>query len=160
MEIRKATTDDAEAIATVARASWESDYPDILSRETVEKGVEEWYAPEEIEAEIASDDALIPVAETGGEVVGFAHTVEDEHGGTVLRLYVAPDHRREGVGGDLLEHARDALDTRGAERVRAMVLADNELGNTFYRRHGFELAEEGETVIGGTTYRENVYVAE
>ncbi len=157
MKIRKATTDDTEAIAAVARASWEADYPDILSRETAREGVEEWYAPEKIEAEIESD-ALIPVAEVGEEVAGFAHAVEDEQGGTILRLYVVPDHRREGVGGDLLEHARDALDARGAERVRAMVLADNEVGNEFYQRFGFELAEEGETVIGETTYRENVYV--
>lgn len=160
MEIREATTDDTEAIERVARASWENDYPDILSRETAREGVEEWYAPETIDAEIESDDALIPVAETDGEVVGFAHAVEDEDGGTILRLYVAPDYRREGVGGDLLEHARDVLDARGAERVRVMVLADNEVGNEFYQRFGFELIEEGETAIGETTYRENVYVAE
>ena len=160
MELREAATGDVEAIERVARASWEADYPDILSRETVEEGVEEWYAPERIAAEIETDDALVPVAETDGEVTGFAHAVEDERGGTILRIYVAPDHRRAGVGGELLEHAREKLESRGAERIHAMVLAENELGTEFYRRRGFELAEEGETVIGETTYRENVYVAE
>ena len=34
MEYRDATRGDAEAIERIARASWETDYPDILSRET------------------------------------------------------------------------------------------------------------------------------
>jgi ribosomal protein S18 acetylase RimI-like enzyme len=160
MTIREATDDDAEAIAGVARVSWKHDYPEILSRDTVEQGVEEWYAPETIATEIDSDDAVVPVAERDGEVVGFAHAVEDETGGTILRVYVAPDHRGEGIGGDLLGHARGALEDRGAERVRAMVLADNEPGNEFYRRFGFELDEKSETHIGEGTYRENVYIAE
>lgn len=160
MDIREATTDDIESIRRVARASWEADYPAILSRETAEEGVEEWYAPERIEREIESDDALVPVVEAEGEVTGFAHAVADERGGTVLRLYVAPDHRRHGAGSDLLEHVREGLEARGAERVHAMVLAENELGNEFYRQRGFELLEDGETAIGETTYRENVYVAE
>lgn len=160
MESRNATTDDTEAIREIAWASWEADYPDILSRETVEEGVEEWYSPERIETEIQSDDVLLPVAEVEDELVGFAHAVEDESGGTVLRVYVAPEHRREGIGGDLLSSAHDALRERGAEQVRAMVLAENDPGNEFYRQHGFELAEESETVIGDSTHRENVYVTE
>ncbi|EMA53720.1 GNAT family N-acetyltransferase [Halococcus salifodinae] len=160
MIVRESRHDDVDAIEAVARASWETDYPTILSRETARDGVEEWYDADRLAAEIESDDALVPVADSGDEVVGFAHAVEDEGGGAILRLYVAPEHRREGVGGDLLDHTHEAFGERGAEQVRAMVLAENEPGNEFYRRHGFELVEESETVIADTSYRENVYVAE
>jgi ribosomal protein S18 acetylase RimI-like enzyme len=160
MPVREATGDDAESIAGVARVSWKHDYPDILSRDTAEQGVEEWYAPETIATEIDSDDAVVPVAERDGELVGFAHAVEDELGGAILRVYVAPDYRSEGIGGDLLEHVREELADRGAERVRAMVLAENEPGNEFYQRFGFELDEKSETRIGEETYRENVYIHE
>ncbi|GAA0462702.1 GNAT family N-acetyltransferase [Halococcus dombrowskii] len=158
MTIREAATDDAEAITAIARESWSHDYPDILSRDTAEQGVEEWYAPETIRTEIDSDDAVVPVAEHDGEMVGFAHAVADETGGTVLRVYVAPDHRGDGIGSDLLDHARQRLVDRGAGRLRAMVLAENEPGNEFYRRLGFELRERNETRIGGEIYRENVYL--
>ena len=158
MTVREATSDDAAAIAAVARESWTTDYPEILSRDTVEEGVEEWYSTDTIGTEIDSDDAVVPVAERDGEVVGFAHAVEDETGGTVLRIYVAPDRRGDGIGSDLLAHAREALADRGAGRLQAMVLADNEPGNEFYRRLGFELRERNETRIGGETYRENVYL--
>jgi ribosomal protein S18 acetylase RimI-like enzyme len=160
MTVCEATSDDAESIAGVARVSWKHDYPNILSRDTVEQGVEEWYAPETIGTEIDSDDAVVPVAERDGEVVGFAHAVADELGGAILRVYVAPDHRGDGIGSDLLTHARGALEDRGAERVRAMVLAENEPGNEFYRQFGFELRERDETRIGEETYRENVYIDE
>ncbi len=160
MTVREATSTDAGSIAGVARVSWKHDYPNILSRDTVEQGVEEWYAPETIATEIDSDDAVVPVAEREGEVVGFAHAVEDEFGGVILRVYVVPEHRNEGIGSDLLDHAREVLADRGAERVRAMVLAENEPGNEFYRRFGFELDEQSETRIGEETHYENVYVAE
>lgn len=158
MAIHEAAADDVEAITAVARLSWNHDYPEILSRDTVEQGVEEWYSPETITAEIDSDDAVVPVAKRESEVVGFTHAVEDETGGTVLRVYVVPDHRGDGIGSDLLEHAREKLADRGAGQLRAMVLAENEPGNEFYRRLGFELHERNETRIGDETYRENVYI--
>ena len=160
MIVREAGAGDVDDIEAVARASWETDYPAILSRETAREGVEEWYGADRLAAEIESDDALVPVADGEAGVVGFAHAVAEESDGTILRLYVAPDHRREGVGGDLLDHTREALIERGVERVRAMVLAANDPGNEFYRRHGFKLAAESGTVIAGTSYEENVYVAE
>jgi ribosomal protein S18 acetylase RimI-like enzyme len=160
MTLREATTDDIEAIRAVAQASWETDYPGILSRETVQEGIEEWYGPEELTPKITSDDTLVLVADTDTGIRGFAHAVEDENGGSILRLYVAPDHRREGIGGDLLQYTCEALRERSAERIQAMVLAENDPGNEFYQQFGFSLIEENETVIDGTTYRENVYIAE
>lgn len=159
MTIRFATTDDVEGIRRVARKSWRTDYPEILSRETAEEAVEEWYDPDRIEEEIESDDALIPVLETDddGDIIGFAHAVWDAQAGTVLRLYVAPDHRDQGIGTDLLTWTVDALADRDVERVRALVLSENEPGNAFYRAFGFEKTGEDRTTIGDETYRENTY---
>lgn len=158
MTIRGATTDDIEGIRRVARQSWRTDYPEILSRETAEEAVEEWYDLDRLEEEIESDDALIPVFETdGGAIGGFAHVVWDARTGTVLRLYVAPDHRGRGIGTDLLTWTVDALADRDVERVRALVLSENEPGNAFYRAFGFEKTGEDRTTIGDETYRENTY---
>lgn len=158
MAIRGATTDDIEGIRRVARQSWRTDYPEILSRETAEEAVEEWYDPDHLEEEVESDDALIPVFETvDGDVGGFAQIVWDAQTGTVLRLYVAPDHRGRGIGTDLLTWTVDALADRNVERVRALVLSENEPGNAFYRSFGFEKTGEDRTTIGDDTYRENTY---
>jgi ribosomal protein S18 acetylase RimI-like enzyme len=157
MEIRQATESDIESIEQVARETWETDYPTILHRETVDEEVEEWYNDDQLETELEEEDAILLVAETDGEVVGFTHAVRRRRTGYILRVYVAPDHRGEGVGSELLTSARDVLLTRGVDNVRAMVLAENEPGNAFYQSFGFEKVDDEETVIGGDTYTENVY---
>lgn len=158
MLIRDATTDDIEGIRRVARQSWRTDYPEILSRETAEEAVEEWYALDRLEEEIESTDALIAVLETDdGDIIGFAHAVWDARTGTILRLYVIPDHRGRGLGTDLLQRTVDALAERGVERVQTLVLSENEPGNAFYREFGFRKTEESRTTIGDEAYRENTY---
>lgn len=157
MELRQATPEDVEAIRDVAKATWEADYPDILHRETIEEGVEEWYDRDQIEFELGEEDTVLLVAESDNEVVGFAHAVRTRRTGYILRVYVVPEHRQEGVGSELLASARDALLTRGVDSIQAMVLAANEPGNAFYEKFGFERVDEEETVIGEETFTENVY---
>lgn len=154
MAIRAANEADIEAIRRIARASWETDYPDILSRETAESVIDEWYAPDELADELAHPWTVLAVAETEGAVVGFVHAVTGDDVGHVLRLYVDPTHRRQGIGRRLLEHAVDEMVTLGHDRVAVLVLAENELGVAFYRSAGFETIDEAETSIGGNTYRE------
>ena len=162
MTVREATADDLEAVREVARAAWAADYPDILTRETVERGVEEWYESDQLEGKLTGSRTRLFVAcEEDGRVVGFAHAElgrDDE--GYVLRLYVHPDYRNIGFGRRLLERTREDLFAHGAERINAMVLAANEPGNAFYRAFGFEKVDEGETTIGGEPYREHTYALE
>lgn len=157
MHTRQAETGDVAAIRRVAEQSWESDYPGILNRENIEEGVHEWYGEDQIRDEIKNEDAIVVVAETDGDVVGFAHGIWARRTGHILRVYVDPDHRGQGIGRELLATVRDSLLTRGADRIQAMVLAENEIGNQFYQDAGFEKVDEGETTIGGETYTENVY---
>lgn len=161
MTIREATDGDIDAIRRVAERSWETDYPDILTRETAEAAVSEWYDAEELRDELENSRALLCVAEREGSVVGFTHANwNDADEGYILRLYVDPDHRRDGVGRALLEETCTRLEGMGVERINAMVLADNGPGNTFYEEFGFEHVDKSETTIGGEAYPENRYVLE
>jgi ribosomal protein S18 acetylase RimI-like enzyme len=157
MNIRTATTDDVEGIRRVARESWEHDYPEILSRETVESGFETWYGAEQIQQAVEDPLAIVPVAESDGAVVGFAHGLLDGDVGTILRLYVHPDHRRVGIGSRLFEETKARFTDQDVELLRAMVLAPNDPGNEFYRKLGFERVDSAETTIGGDTFAENTY---
>lgn len=165
MEIRLATSGDVGAVQRVAEHSWEHDYPDILSRESIVEGVHEWYSEERLDDEFDRSDAAVLVADRQGEVVGFVHAAWADGAdgpsreGDVLRVYVDPDHRGKAVGSALLETAVATLFERDVERIRAMVLAENDPGKAFYRSHGFE-REEGsnETEIAGERYEEHSYV--
>lgn len=158
MTINEATQEHLDGIRAVARRSWEADYPGVVSRESVAEGVDDWYARDRLEDALTRSQARLLVSITEGRVVGFAHAVWDGDDGYILRLYVDPAHRRAGIGGRLLERIRADLFEQGADRIIAMVLAANDLGNTFYREAGFEQVAEEETIIGETPYPENTYV--
>lgn len=163
MTIREATSEDIDGIRDVAKASWDTDYPDILSRESIDEGFDEWYAPEQVRDSLAWADTLLLVAEDDDEIVGFAHAVWEGQGseatkyGDILRLYVHPDYRTDGLGRQLFEAIRDELAELNVTTLRAMVLENNELGNAFYDGFGFELDDTQDVQIGGETYRENTY---
>jgi len=170
MNVRPATVDEVAAIRSIARESWEHDYPDIVSRETVGETVEEWFAEEDVRDAVRDPLALLLVAvESDGtaegwgidedDVLGFSHGIlgTEDWTGAILRLYVRPGDRRRGIGSELLDRTVDALVAQGAETVRAMVLAENDQGNEFYRTAGFEKVESARTRIGEEYHEENVY---
>jgi len=161
MELYVAHPDDIGAIRDIARASWKHDYPDILSRESVETAVNDWYGEDRLRNELADPWTHIHVATDGeGSIVGFAHAVLDGDEGNVLRVYVHPDARREGAGEALFDRVRRELVRHDIDRLNAMVLADNAIGNDFYADRGFELVERAETRIGGEPFEENTYADE
>jgi len=167
---REATRADVPAIRDVARATWERDYPAVLNRESVADTVEEWYDADRLAADVDRGDAVVLVAERhprddandaddadDADVVGFVHAIVDGDCGTLLRAYVHPDARGEGVGRALVDAALDAFRDRGCDRAEAMVLARNDPGNAFYRSLGFEHVSTDTTIIGGDGYDERVY---
>lgn len=160
MTIRPAEPDDAEAIRSVARRSWERDYPDTVSRETITDTVEEWYASDAVESATADAGTVLLVAAADEDVVGFAHAAISTSSsvGSILRLYVDPDRRGEGLGSALLSETIEQLHGRDCDRIEAMVLAENDAGNGFYLGAGFERVGTEETSIGAERHEEHRYV--
>jgi ribosomal protein S18 acetylase RimI-like enzyme len=157
MEIRPATEDDIGAIRRVAEASWETDYPDVLSRETIRDGVDQWYSEPVIMMELQSPRTELLVGEVDGELVGFVHGHWAGNAGIILRLYVHPAHRSEGLGSELFEAAAAALRDHGVEQLRAMALEANETATAFYEGLGMVQVDAETTAIAGDQYREAVY---
>lgn len=160
MDVREATHEDVDDIRRIVEASWEVDYPDILTRETAEEAVSEWYDADSLTEAIDEGRTELLVAERDEEIVGFAHATWNASEGAayILRLYIDPEHRNQGLGRELLERTCDQLAEYEVDRIHAMVLAENEPGNAFYEGFGFERADESETQIGGEPYQENRYI--
>ncbi|WP_255169515.1 GNAT family N-acetyltransferase [Natrononativus amylolyticus] len=158
MEIRPATADDREAIREVARETWHDTYD--IPEDVIDDTVNDWYADEELERALSTAGTAVLVAEADDEVVGFTHGVVQEDEGDVLRMYVHPDHQRQGVGTALHDRLRSALEDFNMERMRAIDLASNAGGREFYEGLGFEQTGDGEVDIGGETHREVVYTLE
>ncbi|SFC29265.1 L-amino acid N-acyltransferase YncA [Halobiforma haloterrestris] len=159
MEIRPATADDREAIREVARDTWHDTY-DELDADTIDETIDDWYGEAELERALSEAGTALLVAEVDGEVVGFTHGVVQGDEGDVLRMFVHPDHQREGVGTALHERLRDDLEDFNMKRMRAIDFASNDGGRAFYERLGFERTGEGEVEIGGEERKEVVYTLE
>ncbi len=157
MEIRPANDGDFGAVRRIAHRAWNEAYDEIVDDETITETVSSWYSNESLADALDRPGTAFLVAVEDDELVGFCHAVVHEDEGDVLRLYVDPDDWGKGVGTALHERLRTDLQDFNMKRMRAMVLADNEMGNEFYRKLGFEKDDEGTVELGGREYAENVY---
>ncbi|MFC6732981.1 MULTISPECIES: N-acetyltransferase [unclassified Haladaptatus] len=59
--------------------------------------------------------------------------------GEVFVLYVDPAKKRQGIGSRLLETMTRQQRERGATEQWVSTVPDNEIGISFYQKHGFEV---------------------
>ncbi len=144
--MRPATESDAAAIQRVARDAWHAAYDAVLGPERVDETVSSWYDPERlVEDDVEPDDRPLFVAEVDGAVVGFAEAApdgDDDGLAHLYRIYVAPDHWGDGIGGALLARVESVLRERGFDRLQLSVMAENDVGVGFYESHGFDRVAE------------------
>jgi len=101
---------------------------------------------------IVADGLYVAVAEAGDEFDADADTflgfvmfsggsellATTATRGTIENLYVRPEYRDSGIGGELMATAEERLAARGVDAVKLEVLAGNEAAQRFYRRHGYD----------------------
>jgi ribosomal protein S18 acetylase RimI-like enzyme len=88
---------------------------------------------------VAQDD------ESAGKLVGAVLAGHDGRTGIIYRLAVAERLHKRGIGRMLVEKAVAALKLEGITNVKAFVLCENNGGNTFWGKVGFELLEKAVT---------------
>ena len=83
------------------------------------------------------DAGALIVAEVAGELVGTVVAGWDGWRGSVYRLAVAPDRRRQGLAAQLLRAAEDRLARCGASRVHAIVVGTDNRAVAFWEATGW-----------------------
>jgi ribosomal protein S18 acetylase RimI-like enzyme len=169
--VRPAETGDVADIRRIARKSWHAAYDDIVGPDAVESAVSEWYDLNHLRQSVERDDGVFLVAETeadeetepdadetDAEVVGFGQGVlgSEDDAAELPRIYVHPDYWNEGAGSEMLARIEELLAERGAERLRLIVLADNEVGNAFYESQGYGTVGSRESEFEGERYTDYV----
>lgn len=164
--VRRGTAADVDAVRRVAERSWTAAYDDILSPETIDRALAEWYDPDAVREWADRDEWPFFVAAVDGTVVGYvagrldvADGSEDEGGPATASLgaiYVDPDRWGEGVGGALLDRFEAACRAADRDAVRLRVLAANERALSFYRHNGYAVVDERDEELFGETVAECV----
>jgi ribosomal protein S18 acetylase RimI-like enzyme len=78
------------------------------------------------------------VAELEGEIVGTLIAAWDGWRGNLYRLAVVPQHRRRGIGRNLVRDGELALRSQGAVRLAAIVVEDHDQATGFWEAAGYE----------------------
>ena len=143
VEVREARVNDANAIAEIYTASWKSTYADILPESllnslSVESLSKEWTG------KIERGDSSIYVAESKGEIIGFAELGSNEDEDLknekldiveLHALYFHPSTVNQGLGTQMWGVLEEQLI---GKLVVLWVLRDSSDARHFYIKHGFE----------------------
>ena len=93
-----------------------------------------------IDAKLAVD-AMLFIAEDNGTIIGSAMAGYDGHRGWLYSVAVDPQHRRNGIGRELVETTVQALKSIGCIKVNLQVRSTNSQVVEFYESLGFTVEE-------------------
>lgn len=87
----------------------------------------------------------------GKDLAGFIEIEITGKIGMVNAISVKPEHRKKGIGRELLDHAVEYLRGRNVERARLLVKHENSTAKKLYEACGFSFARLHEKKIEGST---------
>jgi GNAT superfamily N-acetyltransferase len=154
LRFRAAGPGDAHAIAGLHADSWQRHYRGAFSDAFLDNDVAGYLLPLWT-GRLASPDprARTILAETGGMVVGLAHTIlsEDATWGAFLdNLHIAHGLKRQGIGTRLLAlTGREVAVCSPASGLYLWVLEQNSSARAFYAARGGTCAERAEIAPPG-----------
>jgi ribosomal protein S18 acetylase RimI-like enzyme len=88
------------------------------------------------------DPGSLLVAERDGRVVGTLVAAWDGWRGSMYRLAVAEDQRRQGIARELVQAGEEHLRRRGARRIGALVDRDDPAATALWAGAGYDLDEQ------------------
>ena len=163
VRIRRATVEDASAMARVHAESWRSTYRGIVPDHFLDSiDVQEWTERRRRSLTNPSDGVVSHVAEVGREVIGWAvgdpnRDMDSPYAGELYAIYLLLDYQRRGIGHRLTMATAEGLLDSGIGSMLAWALADNWPARRFYEALGAEYVQERQIAIGGASLREAAY---
>jgi ribosomal protein S18 acetylase RimI-like enzyme len=94
-----------------------------------------------LERLFAADPGSLLLAEADGELVGTLIAAWDGWRGNMYRLAVRADWRRRGVGTALVRAGEERLRARGATRITALVVTEDDVAGGLWASVGFAFDE-------------------
>ena len=138
--LRRATLDDAPAIAAIHVRAWQAAYAgivpaDFLAGLSIPKRTEFW------QRELTENRSIVVVAIERGSIVGWASggTCRDADAtdeSEIFAVYVSPECWARGVGRQLMTRIEE--DILPFSAITLWVLTQNQRAIAFYRKIGYE----------------------
>ncbi|GMK37391.1 hypothetical protein PCCS19_04440 [Paenibacillus sp. CCS19] len=91
-----------------------------------------------IEKYLARNKSLSFVYEMDGRIVGTILCGHDGRRGFIYHAAVSPQYRKQSIGQQLVDRCLQQLSEEGIDKCHIFVIDDNEVGNHFWSRNGWE----------------------
>ena len=130
MDLRRATLEDAAAVAELWWLGWQDGHLGFVPQALVDVRTEESFR-----ARASERVGDTTVATVDGAVAGFVMVVGDE----VEQVYVSKLHRGTGVAAALLAEAERQVRANGHTKAWLAVVAGNARARAFYERAGWSV---------------------
>ena len=163
--IRKATTDDAAALARISRDTFDAAFGHQYASADLEAFIENSYAVKRARKELADPEVGVWLMEAKGAPIGYILAGPcklDNPDVTsdcreIHRLYLLPAFQGGGRGQRLMEVALDWLERDRPRNVWLGVFSGNQRAQRFYERLGFAKVGEHTFNVGKRVDREFTY---
>lgn len=109
-----------------------------MSRELIEPGLVWAWTPARVQHFISNREASVIVARRAARIAAFALMNFGDESAHLTLLAVAPGHRRQGLGRQLVDWLADSAMTAGIFCINLELRAGNVEALGFYRALGFE----------------------
>ncbi len=84
-----------------------------------------------------SENTVTVCAEQNGEILGYGFAVTAGEDADIANIAVAPQYRRQGIGGEILKMLTKKAAEGGVKRLFLEVRVSNAAAMALYLRHGF-----------------------
>lgn len=163
--IRRATTEDAVALAELGATTFVEAFGQLYSPEDLQAFLDESHSVAAYAKVLANPDYALWIAEKGGRAIGYAqagscglpHADVQPGDGELKRLYLLKGEQNGGVGRALFEQALAWLERDGPRPLWISVWSENLGAQRFYGRYGFEFAGEYDFIVGEQRDREFMF---
>src|SRR5271165_5718453 len=109
-----------------------------MSRDLIEQGLEWSWTPARVQHYICGVDSSVVVARRERRIAAFAIMHFGEEVAHLNLLAVATEHRRQGLGRQLMQWLTTTAIEAGVFRINLEVRAQNEAARLFYQTLGFD----------------------
>ena len=109
-----------------------------MSRDLIEQGLTWSWTPARVQHFISGPDSSVVVARREQRIAAFAIMHFGDDSAHLNLLAVSPEHRRQGLGSQLMEWLTKTALEAGVFRINLELRTQNEAAKVFYSRLGFD----------------------
>lgn len=150
LAIRPLAAADVDAVADLARHTWQDAYADLIPQAQIDYMLAQRYNRQTLLNELDRVGIWWDQLFVDDQRAAFAsYHLTGQPGEMKLdKLYVAPEHQRTGLGGILITHIADQARAQGCSHLILAVNKRNERAIRAYHKHGFQVREAVQVDIG------------